>query len=342
MKKSLHMPVSFSAGCNIFHIQSSVSIQNPARAGGLQTIFIGGTADTLLKEAAKMLRILKSQRICYLGNGLVGLCDEFFRGTDHLFLNILLRTPSGFPLKHISEIIGRKTELVGEILHRRQTVTLGHSSLKITVNQLVELSLHAVAGLDAGKKLTFVKTHAIIQQQFELVDDKFLAELVISMTEFHFEHPHAAHYNLPLLFRKMQGLIDLIREKGITLNGPAQRSILQQVRMKQYPYRIQLHTPILRSNLRRLSGSETDYRSLLIIVIRASVLDVTLLFHFQIKRINAIMPMRIVDKLCRTVQVGHTDLRMQCLQSVQLIILCHAVQINLLIHSPCLLIHLQI
>lgn len=130
MKKSLHMPVSFSAGCNIFHIQSSVSIQNPARAGGLQTIFIGGTADTLLKEAAKMLRILKSQRICYLGNGLVGLCDEFFRGTDHLFLNILLRTPSGFPLKHISEIIGRKTELVGEILHRRQTVTLGHSSLK--------------------------------------------------------------------------------------------------------------------------------------------------------------------------------------------------------------------
>ena len=107
--------------------------------------------------------------------------------------------------------------------------------------------------------------------------------------------------------------------------------------MKNYPVHIRLH-PIHRTGgFRRLTGSKTNNRPLLIIIILTTVLNGTSLFHLQKQRIQPVMHRHHLNATGRLIQIHNTHQRMERFQPKQPIIHIHTIQMKHFTHIPSIL-----
>ena len=72
--------------------------------------------------------------------------------------------------------------------------------------------------LVAGDKLSFVETHTVIQQQFDIAYDKLLAMLVDGMFQFDLNLMYAVGYDFLFLVGQVQGFTYLIGKERIILD----------------------------------------------------------------------------------------------------------------------------
>ncbi len=111
-----------------------------------------------------MLRILESQFISYLADGLVSFQYPFLGKLYNLALDIFLRSFSCLLFNQVAEIIRRKTYLVGKVIYRGQPFFHRRLSLEIFIQQMFEPYDNIFVYLVAGDKLSFVETHTVIKQ----------------------------------------------------------------------------------------------------------------------------------------------------------------------------------
>ena len=103
-----------------------------------QPILFRRTANLFFEKAKEMLRILKAQHICHLLRIHLRREDSFFHNLRYLQLNMFVRRLSGFRFHQIAEVVGRKANLIGKILHGRQSLKRSHAGIPILVQQLFQ------------------------------------------------------------------------------------------------------------------------------------------------------------------------------------------------------------
>ena len=122
-----------------------------------------------LEDPCKVLRILKAKAVCYLTDRIGRYQQLFFCNAHYLILDIFQSGLSGLFFYQVAEIVGRKAQLSGTILHSRQPFLHSIITCEIVVKQCLEASQNITVGILSCDKLTFVKTQAIIEQQLNIV-----------------------------------------------------------------------------------------------------------------------------------------------------------------------------
>ena len=131
-------------------------------------VFLGRAADFFLEEAQEMLRILEAEHVGDLLHACLRLEQGVLRSFDYLELDVLSRGTACLRLHQISEIVGRKAYLVGEVLHRWQSVQLRHAGIPVVIEQPLETHEHVVVQFLARDELAFVETHAVVEQDLDV------------------------------------------------------------------------------------------------------------------------------------------------------------------------------
>ena len=125
-----------------------------------------------------MLRVLKAQRFSNLFDCTCRIEHPLFGYGNHLQLYVLLRRLARFMFHQIPEIIGRKTNLVCEILYSRDAFLRCRPQIEIIVQKPLETSQRIVIHVLARDELPLVETHAIVEQHLDVGNDKRFGEFV--------------------------------------------------------------------------------------------------------------------------------------------------------------------
>lgn len=182
-----------------------------------------------------MLGIFEAQFICYLCNAFTG--GEFvFCPLDDILTDIVACRVARHSLDHIPEIVGRHAQFVGAILHGRYAKRQLQLFLIIIPKQVLEFREYVRVLQLSGNELTVVKTPAEIENQSDILHKNGILELIAFFMQFVLYLPYQRHQNVVLLVGHVQGFVDPVIEKGISLYLLFQRGSVQQVGMeKQCP-----------------------------------------------------------------------------------------------------------
>lgn len=186
---------------------------------------------------------------------------------------------------HISEIIRRHAKFVSAILHRRQAECQLHVPVKVIMQQTVEFHQHIRIVEFPGDELAVIETLAEVQNQLNIAHNDGILKFIVPFLEF---IPYLAHQRCQdtvFFIGHVQGFIDTVIEKGIILYRLFQRGGVQQVWMEQQCPARQHHSFTVVLFSADLSGGDADDRSLLVVVLPATVCQVY--FRFVMKE-NAI------------------------------------------------------
>ena len=165
-----------------------------------------------------MLRILETETVSYLAYA-TARTENFLLGHLYQFaLDVLLRRTPCFFLDEISEIIGRQVHPVCKIFHGRQPLRLRMSTLEISIQLFFKSYQNVFVHLAPRNKLPFIKTHAIIQQKFDVADNEAAAMFVHRTGQLHLDFLQTVSVNAFLFVGQMKSLIRSIRKEGILLD----------------------------------------------------------------------------------------------------------------------------
>ena len=160
-----------------------------------------------------MLRVLESQLIGYLTDAFPAVGNLFLGQVYNGVLDVLLRRLAGLFLHQVAEVVGREEHLVGEILHRRQSVPLGLVAVEIVVEQSLEACQHIAVRILSCDELSVVEAHAVVQQQFDVLGDEAFAVLVDGVVQLLLYLVQTVRENPFLRLRQMKCLVGGIRKE---------------------------------------------------------------------------------------------------------------------------------
>lgn len=126
-----------------------------------------------------MLWILEPQAISNFTDRKTGIENTVFRYSDQLSLYIFLCRISGLFFNQVTKIIRRQMQGIGTILNRRKPYDLRFLRLKIIVQQILEASQNIFIHMAASNKLPVIKPNAIIQEQFYIIYNQYVARSII-------------------------------------------------------------------------------------------------------------------------------------------------------------------
>ena len=179
----------------------------------LPAVFRRSNTLLLLEHAAEVLGILETKPIRHLRHGFTG-CQSILGKPDNKPTDVVAGRISGGLLDDITEIIGRQAQLVGTILHGRQTEGELLFVLEIVTKQTVETDENVGILHLAGQELPVVEPLAEVKHQFDVAHENGILELVRFLTQLVLYLAHERHKYVMLLIGHVQGLIDLIFKKG--------------------------------------------------------------------------------------------------------------------------------
>lgn len=153
-----------------------------------------------------MLRVREAQGIGNLAYRFACAEQPLLGHIHHLHLNVFQCRHTCLLPQQVAQVIWRQTELVGTILHRRLPLASLWGGIPI-VEQLLEAGEYVAVYIFAGYELAVIETHAMVEQQFDIVDNQRLAVLVDGMRQFMPYVLHAEQHRCPLAVRKVQRLV---------------------------------------------------------------------------------------------------------------------------------------
>ena len=102
------------------------------------TVLDRSTPHRILEQAREVSRILESQVVGYLAYRTAAVEDSLLGGIYQPQTYVFLGRMSGLPLYEVTEIVGRKVQLSGAVLNRRQTYGLRLVRIEVIVEQALE------------------------------------------------------------------------------------------------------------------------------------------------------------------------------------------------------------
>ena len=142
---------------------SSSALAAVCRRLAVHSIFVGSTSHLLLEPPGEMLRILEAKLVGYLTNGFSCVENPFFGCFQGLLLDMLQGGQACFFSQQVTQVIGRKAELVGTCLHGRQSFRGRFAGTEIVVQQGFEAGEDVTVQIFPGDELSVVETDAIVE-----------------------------------------------------------------------------------------------------------------------------------------------------------------------------------
>ena len=277
-----------------------------------------------------MLRILEAEHVGDLLHACLRLEQGVLRSFDYLELDVFSRGPACLRLHQISEIVGRQTYLGGEVLHRGQSVQLRHSGIPVVVQQPLETHKHVVVQFLARDELAFVETHAVVEQDLDVRNDKGLGELVDRMLEFAGNLSHVILYDQPFVDRQVQGLIGCIGEEGVLPYLLGQRGAVQEIGVEQQGVGFRHGAALDALDADGLPRGEAYHGLVVVVVLRLSIIDGAAHGLFQEEGVKAEShPVFAFGRLAfRTVEMDDADQRVLGAESEKPVILFDGVRLD--------------
>ena len=213
----------------------------------------------------------------------IGLAIMLFHEgySDHFILNIFRDGFTGLFTYHVTEIVSGKEYFISEVLDRWQPLFLRGISFEIFVEQMFEADNDVFIYSVSCVELAFVKAHTVVEQQSYVGADQSAAVFVDGMFQFDGDFLQAVHHCLPLFFGNMECFVDFVGEEGVFLYFLSERSATYKVGMKKNTMRVGLNI-WQHFQVSDLSGSKTDDSSVLVVVILASIFNITTFYIFQV------------------------------------------------------------
>jgi len=116
-----------------------------------------------------MLRIFEPQIVRNFTDGFGGIENLVFCHINQFIVDEFLSGNSHFFFNEIAKIIRGKIKLFRKIMNHRKTYILRLFRSKIIVQQTFKFSDDSLIDVISGDKLTVVKPHTVIQEQFDII-----------------------------------------------------------------------------------------------------------------------------------------------------------------------------
>ena len=152
-----------------------------------------------------MLGIFEAETIAYHCDGQRLVVQQLFGMGEKVVRDDVLGGTTGFHAHQIAEIAVRQAAFVCKISYRRQTVMQGFCG-DIIIKQFYEFLYHRMVDLLAGDELAVVEAETIVQQQFNVGDNKFAGMLVDGSVQFLLYHRKHTPKDFHFLGGEMQSL----------------------------------------------------------------------------------------------------------------------------------------
>ena len=159
----------------------------------------------------------------------------------------------------------------------------------ITLQQLVKPHQYVGVLYLAGEELAVVETLAEIQYQFDVAHDDGILQLVMLLPQLFAHLAHQRGKDVVLFVGHMEGFIDTVIKERVILDGLLQWSAVQQVGMEQERPARQHHFLAIVLLAAHLSGSHTDDRTFLVVVLAAAVSEVNICLVVEKDAIHAVI-----------------------------------------------------
>ena len=276
-----------------------------------------------------MLGVLEPEFVGNLTDGLVAAEHLVLGQVYDLALDMFLCCLAGFFLYQVSEIVGGKADLVSEIFYGRQTLGLGPAAFEIVVQQFVEADQYALVGIAPGNELPVVKSHTVVEKQFDVHRYKPFAMLVYRTADFHPYFVEAVLEKMFLVFGKMEGFGRIVREEGISADIFSQGSPSDKVWMEDQTEYIRFCYVRITVYCYYLTRGETGYSAFLIVVWLSTVSYVPAFDLFQEQCVDTIVNGTFERQvLSGLVQIHRCDKGVEGLQSVEFVVLVYSVDLD--------------
>lgn len=131
---------------------------------------------------------------------------------------MLLWVLLGVNPKQADQIIRGNIQLFGDGFYGWNAFFQKISAAEILRKRFFKLLQQFVAGLFPSKKLPFIKTFGVDQEQFELGNNQFLGKFIGIVLVFLFNIPEKIDNDFLFLIRQKQCFIDLLAEKLVRPN----------------------------------------------------------------------------------------------------------------------------
>ena len=152
------------------------------------------------------------------------------------------------------------------------------------------------------------------------------------MIQLHLYLLQTVQKNAPLFFRQMKGFVRTVGEERIMFDFLSQRCSFYQVGMEQQATGIQ-GCSLLQRCFDNLPRRKAGHRAFLIVVSLPAIADISTTGLFQKQGIHAVVQDKMFGMTRSLRQVDHTDKRMQCFQSEQIVVLLYILQFNYIFHN---------
>ena len=241
-------------------------------------------------------------------------------------------------LEHITEIVGRHAQLVSAILHCRQTERQLEFLPVITLQQIVEPYQYIGILQFACNELPVVETLAEVQHQIDIADDDGILQLIVFLLQFLAYLAHQRSKDVVLFVRHVEGFIDTVVEKRVIPDGLLQRSAVQQIGMEKQGPACQHHFLPIVLLAAYLSGSHTDDRTFLVVVLAAAVCEVYLRLVMEKDAVHAVIVQAVTHGRHFRI-VDDADQRMLLLASEIAAVVAYILDFHYLRHPDVCLFH---
>ena len=180
----------------------------------------------------------------------------------------------------------------------------------------------------AGDELAVVEAEAIVQQQFDVGDDKFAGMLVDGPVQFLLYHCEHTTEHFHLLGGEMQSLGTGIAEELVAAYLLSQRGAVEKVGMEHQGRELGKRHIGVWFNINDLPRGKAGHSHLVKVIGRAAVRELAALVLLEIDGINTIVHHTLPDVL-RILHMHHAHLGMQCLLPLIVVEILYGIDKNL-------------